>query len=186
MHGSERDFGKSLRIWQITCFRLPLPIPLRDPRIGRGTILRVAFWECRSAADLWFIFPHSVAGPPRHTHAVGFHVRWSRQRKHRVTSVSNGQKCQGQGFEHLWGLSLGSDHLLRGWARPDYQRVLGAAPRSRQNIMTTTTKMNKSLTVWMSGDGTGKQRTTQTTMPIGCKEERLGKKRKPTWKTPGF
>lgn len=102
MHGWQRGFGKSLRV------TYPPQPPQRSAHMkssgfdtlgsimGLGTILRISFLECRSpAVDLRFIFLYRVAGTPQLVStwdSLPAPALGSRQRKYRMTSVSNGSK----------------------------------------------------------------------------------------------
>ena len=90
----------------------------------------------------------------------------------------------GQGSGLVWELSLGSDCHLREQGGPHSQDVFGNVHGSGKK---GRKKMNSSLWFGCLDDGSSKQRTTQTSNPVGWKEERMGRSGKQNWKdTWGF
>lgn len=84
----------------------------------------------------------------------------------------------GTGFRASLKALPGVWHLLGEQRKSNYQHAIGAAHRNGQNV---TKKWTRALLFGCLDNGTRKQRTTQTTKPMGWKEERIGKTRQQNW-----
>ena len=112
------------------------------------------------------------------------------QKRHRISKfhgfplIRSMRALLGQGSGLVWELSLGSDCHLREQGGPHSQDVFGNVHGSGKK---GRKKMNSSLWFGCLDDGSSKQRTTQTSNPVGWKEERMGRSGKQNWKdTWGF